>query len=132
MKVWLKWGDAAFLLLALASCASWQTQFLREATNHATQKEVEDRLGVPQDTWTFATGETLWTYEHGLRVGPESGGVTIVGPGWTIGRSAGCTAYIALFDQQQVLRAWMRQPCEPTGPMGSPAAGHSASPQSPR
>jgi hypothetical protein len=132
MKAWQKWGSAAFLLMTLVSCASWQTQFLREATNHAMQKEVIERLGAPQDTWTLATGETLWTYEHGFQTGTESGGITIVGPDLTIGRSSSCTAYVLLFDQQQVLRAWMRQPCKPTRPMASPVIDQSASPQRPR
>jgi hypothetical protein len=128
MKAWLKWGAAAFLVMTLASCASWQTHFLREATNHATQKEVAERLGAPQNTWPLATGETLWTYEHGFQTATESGGITIVGPDLTIGRSPSCTAYVLLFDQQQVLRAWMRQPCRPTRPMASPVTDQSASP----
>jgi hypothetical protein len=111
-KAWLKNGGAVFLVVAVASCASWQTRYLQEATNHATQNEVEERFGSPQDTWALATGEALWTYERGFQAGTESGGLTLVGPDWTIGRSPGCTASVLLFDQEKLLRAWMRQPCQ--------------------
>jgi len=132
LNAWMNWGGAVFLLLALASCASWQTQYLREATNHATQHEVEERLGSPRDTWSLVSGETLWTYERGFQAGTESGGITIVGPGWTIGRSPGCTTDVLLFDQEKVLHAWMRQPCESARPMSSLSASQSVPPQTPR
>jgi hypothetical protein len=131
LKAWCQWAGAVCLLLTLASCASWHTRYLREATNHATQREVEAHLGSPQDTWALATGETLWTYERGFQAGTEGGGMTIVGPGWTIGRSPGCTAYTLRFDREEVLRAWMRQPCSPDLSNNSPPASQAA-PRRPR
>jgi hypothetical protein len=101
--------------LAQVSCASWQADYLKKATNLADMTEVERHLGVPHSTWDLATGETLWTYQLGLPVGEEMGGVTIVGPDWVIGRRADCTAYVLLFDPRKVLRTWMRQPCKSVG-----------------
>ena len=103
----------ALVVLALTSCASWQAQYLKAAANHATLAEVEQHLGRPHSTWTLHTGETLWTYQSGLPSATNTGGITIVGPGWVIGRRSDCTEYVLLFDPQQILRAWMRQPCRP-------------------
>jgi hypothetical protein len=111
------WASLVFVAFALTSCASWQTEYLREAANHATTAEVENRLGRPHSTWDLQTGETLWTYQSGVPSGPDTGGITVVGPGWVIGRRSDCTADVLLFDQQKVLRAWMRQPCIPDRPL---------------
>jgi hypothetical protein len=100
------------MTLALASCASWQRQYLKGAANHATMDEVENNLGQPQSTWTLATGETLWTYQSGVPSAGDRGGITIVGPGWVLGRRSDCTQYVLLFDQQKILRTWMQQPCK--------------------
>jgi hypothetical protein len=102
-----------FVALTLTSCASWQTQYLQGAANHATVEEVENHLGRPHATWKLRTGEALWTYQSGVPSEINTGGVTIVGPGWVIGRRSDCTEYVLLFDQEKILRAWMRQPCRP-------------------
>jgi hypothetical protein len=99
--------------LALTSCASWQARYLKEGVNQATMDEVEKHLGRSHSTWGLRTGETLWTYQSGVPSGTDTAGVTIVGPGWVIGRRSDCTEYVLLFDQQKILRAWMRQPCKP-------------------
>jgi hypothetical protein len=101
------------MTLAMASCASWQAKYLKGAANQATMDEVEKQLGRPYSTWRLTTGETLWTYQAGVSARADTGGVTIVGPGWIIGRRSDCTQYVLLFDQQKVLRTWMRQPCRP-------------------
>jgi hypothetical protein len=111
------WVSLIFVAFALTSCASWQTEYLKEAANHATTAEVENRLGRAHSTWDLQTGETLWTYQSGVPSGTDTGGITVVGPGWVIGRRSDCTAYVLLFDQQKVLRAWMRQPCKPDRPL---------------
>jgi len=105
------------MALALSSCAAWQGQYLNAATNHASPVEVEDHLGRPHSIWELRTGETLWTYQSGLPSETTSSGVTMVGPGWVIGRRSDCTEYVLLFDQQATLRAWMRQPCRPDRPI---------------
>lgn len=111
------WAGLIVVALALASCAPWQAQYLKQAANQGTMEEVEDRLGRPHSTWDLRTGETLWAYQAGVPSGADAGGVTIVGPGWVVGRRSGCTEYVLLFDGQKILRAWMRQPCKSDRPV---------------
>ena len=118
VRAWQTCLGSIFVALALTSCASWQAQYLKAAANHATLVEVENHLGQPHSTWELRTGESLWTYQSGLLSGTNTGGVTIVGPGWVVGRRSDCTEYVLLFDQQKILRAWMRQPCKPGRPIG--------------
>jgi hypothetical protein len=108
----VRWGGVIVLALFVTSC-TWQRAYLKEAVGHATQGEVAERLGPPQTTWHLTTGETLWTYQYGMSQASEWGGVTIVGPGVTFGRGSPCTEYVLLFDERQILRAWMRQECKP-------------------
>jgi len=112
VRPWQTCLGSFFVALALTSCASWQAQYLKAAANHATPVEVENHLGRPHSTWELRTGETLWTYQSGLSSETNTAGVTIVGPGWVIGRRSDCTEDVLLFDQQNILRAWMRQPCK--------------------
>jgi hypothetical protein len=84
---------------------------------NATLPEVEDHLGQPHSTWDLRTGKTLWTFQSGLPSETNTGGVTIVGPGWVVGRRLDCTEYVLLFDQQKILRAWMQQSCNPDRPI---------------
>jgi hypothetical protein len=113
VRTWHTSVSLIFAALALSSCVSWQTKYLKEAANQATMAEVEKRLGRADSTWDLQTGETLWTYQSGLPSGTDTGGITIVGPGWVIGKRSDCSEYVLLFDQQKILRAWMRQPCNP-------------------
>ena len=113
MRPWQIGLGSIFVALTLTSCASWQAQYLKGAANHATVEEVENHLGQPHSSWDLRTGETLWTYQSGVPSGTNTGGVTIVGPGWVVGRQSDCTEYVLLFDQQKILRAWMQQPCRP-------------------
>jgi hypothetical protein len=111
MRTWKTWVSLVFVTLASISCASWQAEYLKAAANHATMAEVENHLGRPHATWDLQTGEDLWTYESGVLSGTDPGGITIVGPGWVLGKRSACTEYVLLFDQQKILRAWMQQPC---------------------
>lgn len=113
MRTWQTWLGLIVAALVLTSCASWQAKYLKEAANQATIDEVEKHLGRPHSTWDLRTGESLWMYQSGAPSGTNSAGITIVGPGWVIGRRSDCTEYVLLFDQQKILRAWMRQPCTP-------------------
>jgi hypothetical protein len=116
MKPWQDWGGLLLVALFLTSCASREARYLKEATNQATMTEVANHLGQAHSTWELRTGETLWTYQSGMPSGTDSSGITIVGPGWVVGRPSDCTAHILLFDPQKILRAWMQQSCEPDGP----------------
>jgi len=117
VKPWQTCLGPIIVALALTSCASWQAQYLKEAANHATPVEVENHLGRPHSTGELRTGETLWAYQSGLPSATNTGGVTIVGPGWVVGRRSDCSEYVLLFDQQKILRAWMQQPCKPDRPI---------------
>ena len=111
MRRWWVRAGLVMIALATASCASWQAQYLKGAANQATMAEVEKHLGPPHSTWDLRTGESLWTYQSGVPLGGDGGGLTIVGPGWVVGRRSDCTQYVLLFDQQKILRTWMQQPC---------------------
>jgi hypothetical protein len=117
VRPWQTCSGSIIVVLCLTSCASWQAQYLNEAAHHATMVEVEHRLGRPHLTWDLRTGETLWTYQSGLPSETNTGGITIVGPNWVAGQRLDCTAYVLLFDQQKILRAWMQQPCKPDRPV---------------
>jgi hypothetical protein len=117
VRPWQTGTSLVFVAFALASCASWQAKYLREVANQATMREVENHLGRPHSTWVLHTGETLWTYQSGVPSAGHTGGVTIVGPGWVVGRPSDCTEYVLLFDQQKILRVWMGQPCKPGRPV---------------
>jgi hypothetical protein len=116
MNPWWDWGGLLLVALMLTSCASGEARYLKAAMNQATMAEVENHLGQAHSTWDLRTGETLWAYQSGVPSGTDSSGITIVGPGWVVGRHSDCTAYILLFDRQKILRAWMHQSCEPNGP----------------
>jgi hypothetical protein len=112
MRTWKTSVSLVCVTLASISCASWQAKYLKAAANHATMTEVENHLGRPHATWDLQTGETLWTYQSGMPSGTGLGGITIVGPGWVLGKRSDCTEYVLLFDHQKILGAWMQQPCE--------------------
>jgi hypothetical protein len=122
------WG---LLVLVLTSCASPQARFLRAAENHETLAVVAQHLGQPDEVWPLADGETLWSYRadqrlwaywHNGRANGGTGGITVEGPGLTVLPSARCTEYVLRFDQEQILRAWRRQPCQGfgDGPVSNP------------
>jgi hypothetical protein len=110
-RPWQTYSGLICMALVLTSCVSWQAQYLKVAAHHASQVEVENHLGRPHSIWELHTGETLWTYRSGLPSGPNTSGITVVGLGWVVGRRSDCSEYVLLFDQQQILRAWLQQPC---------------------
>jgi hypothetical protein len=131
MQRLVNWGYWGLLALALTSCASPQARFLRAATDHDSQVVVAQHLGRPDEVWPLADGETLWSYRadqrlwaywHKGRANGSAGGVTVEGPGLTVLPGAHCTEYVLRFDQEQILRAWRRQPCQGfgTGPVSNP------------
>jgi hypothetical protein len=123
---WL-WVELFLVGLVATSCVSSQAKYLKEVRNRATTAEVEQHLGRPHSAWQLRTGETLWTYQAGMPSGMRTGGVTIVGPGWEIGRRVDCAEYVLLFDQQTILRAWRQQPCSPDRPVSHAPIGQQAS-----
>jgi hypothetical protein len=117
----VSWGYWGFLVLALTSCASPQTRFLRVAANHEPQAVVAQHLGQPAEVWALADGETLWSYRADQRLWAywhngyahrSPAGLTVAGPGLTVLPGGRCTEYVLRFDREQIFRAWNRQPCQ--------------------
>lgn len=97
------WGRLAVFALVVVSCTPWRVEYLREATNRATQDDLVRQLGPPHFTTQLTTGETVWTYQY------RSSYVSGVG-GIVSGRTD-CKEYILTFDQAKTLREWKRQGC---------------------
>ncbi|WP_447987375.1 hypothetical protein [Nitrospira sp. Nam74] len=89
-------------LMALgAGCGLFLDQeviFLQRAQDHATQREVRERLGPPLWTATPRPGETVFVYQITQR---EKGGNNIfdITGFW-------CDEYVLTFDQEGILRHW--------------------------
>jgi hypothetical protein len=114
----------------LTSCASPHVCLLRAATHHETQAVVSQHLGPPHEVWQLADGETLWSYrvpQHLWAYGRRghangiTGGMTVEGPDLTVLPDARCTEYVLRFDDEQILRAWHRQPCQGFGQSATPS-----------
>lgn len=87
------------LLPLLASCQSSQDIYLAQATNRATAAEVEQALGHPTYDQTLDTGQRRWLYR---RDGEGTGGRDF---------TPYCQDLWLTFDQEGVLRTWMKQRC---------------------
>jgi hypothetical protein len=85
------------LVLFLFSCAPWRVQYLRGVVDKATQDEITKRLGPPHSTRELASGEIVWSYQY-IRIRAVVN--TVV-----------CKEYILTFDQDRILREWIRQKC---------------------
>ncbi|GIW55713.1 MAG: hypothetical protein KatS3mg082_2117 [Nitrospiraceae bacterium] len=92
---------AAVLIPATLSCTHLNAQYLDEARHRATQEEVAQRLGRPQEIRTWAGGETVWLYR-------VTGGTTPppIGSGEPY-----CEEYRLTFDGDKILRNWERYRC---------------------
>ncbi len=91
---------AAVLIAATLSCTHWRAQYLDEARHRATQEEVAQRLGQPQET-RISAGETVWLYR-------VTGGTTP--PPMGSGEPY-CQEYRLTFDADKILRNWERYRC---------------------
>jgi hypothetical protein len=92
----------AGLTVSLASCAileAQETSYLRSAKGRATQDEVQQRLGRPEETKVVPSGETMWVY----RVRGWQPGSRVNAPG------AWCDEYVLMFDNRLILRRWTHQ-----------------------
>src|SRR5574341_945485 len=99
------------LLLLAVACAPpvWRAQYLAEQVNVATQEQVQAKFGPPLETQVLANGEGLWTYRVGQNA--RYGDPATYGEGSVLIGSGECVAYVLTFDQQHVLRSWLRQEC---------------------
>ncbi len=95
---------ALVLACLLNSCVPAQWEYLVEATDRATQEDVENHFGAPHTTTSLEDSHSLWTYRYettsswwGKR-GDMVGGLP-------------CTEYLLTFDGQKILKYWVRQDC---------------------
>jgi hypothetical protein len=93
---------SAFFAVGFLSCAPWQDEYLRQAVNGATQEDVTQELGPPEDTRSFENGESVWLY----REKGKGNQVYAYGAGGIF-----CEEYRLTFDAGKILRQWERDRC---------------------
>jgi len=105
------WVGRSLVLLAcltVSACLPSQWEYLVRATDRATEDEVRNRFGVPYAIKTFEDLTSSWTYRYERKSSwTQRRGDMIAG--------APCIEYELTFDRQEVLRSWVRRPCERTG-----------------
>ncbi|MBA2251969.1 MAG: hypothetical protein H0W13_04580 [Nitrospirales bacterium] len=88
------------LTVTVGGCSLFQakeTRFLHSAQGHATEEEVQQRLGLPKLAKSLLSGESLWIYQI---FDWQPGDNRVTAPGtW-------CDEYILSFDHERVLRRW--------------------------
>jgi hypothetical protein len=95
LKVWLV-GWSALLLI---SCTPALDRWLTDATDQATQADVQYGLGEPSDKMAVDGGGEIWSYRmsHASYAGAAG--------------SNSCFKYLLTFDDQKTLRKWEVQRC---------------------
>lgn len=92
------------LFLLLAACGlfqSWQVVYLNTAVNHATQGDIIQRMGSPQQRRTLDGGGSVLGYQF-----REYQAGDLNGPGrWW------CDEYQLRFDREEILRQWSKIGC---------------------
>jgi hypothetical protein len=84
--------------LACAVVIPEETRYLKKAQDHATQEDVQERLGKPWGVKSTNNGESIWTYEvRELEPGSQNTWASM---------GSWCDEYTLTFDQAGVLRRW--------------------------
>src|SRR3989454_800670 len=100
--LWVAWLGAVSLTPAGCSwLMPWPARYLAQATGSATQEQVAQQLEPPQIERSLDDGETVWEYRYTGVSSPMLLPITEV---W-------CVEYRLVFDQQTVLRHWLRKAC---------------------
>jgi len=100
--LWVAWLGAVSLTPAGCSwLMPWPARYLAQATGSATQEQVAQQLEPPQIERSLDDGETVWEYRYTGVSSPMLLPITEV---W-------CVEYRLVFDQQKVLRHWLRKDC---------------------
>lgn len=94
----------AILALLLVSCVPWPWEYLDTAADRATQEDVARQLGAPSQTRSVDENGWVWTYRY---TAPSS----LVGRRGDMLGGFPCVEYVLTFDEQKILRHWVRQPC---------------------
>ncbi len=95
---------AIFVAVTLSSCTtrlSRQSQYLNEVSGRASQDEVAQHLGAPNNTYTLKSGGQVWSYDDCY------GGVS--GSDGRVTGGMSCVKFVLTFDEKGILRNWVRQ-----------------------
>jgi len=95
---------ASALAFVLTACVPAQWDYLIEATDRATQEDVEDHLGAPDSVKVLEDDNSLWTYRYESTSSWWGKRSDMVG-------GLPCAEYRLTFDRQKILRYWVRQDC---------------------
>ena len=114
----LGWG---LMLIGCALFEPGQVTYLSTAQGHATQEEIRQRLGPPYLVRSLEAGSSVWVYEfldHEFGDRNRQSGI------W-------CDEYQLTFDQQTILRQWVRRLSRYPGDL-MPASGCAPGAPAPR
>lgn len=131
MRFW--WGALLVLLLCImVSCAHWRDKYFEGGVGELTQFDVRERFGKPHIVeHSLLDKQTLWVYRIAI---PESeldpSGLKVFGSGVAeVGEAVAslvgkggqggaprdrivCLRYELTFDQERILREWVREFCQ--------------------
>lgn len=105
----LGWG---VMLIGCGLFEPAQVTYLRTAQGHATQEEVRQRLGPPDQVRSLEAGSSVWVYEF---LDHEYGDRNRQSGIW-------CDEYQLTFDEHTTLRRWTRRLSRHAGDL-MPAVG---------
>ena len=128
----VRWGVLLLLLTLMMSCSHWRDRYFEGGVNELTQLEVRERFGKPHIVEdSLLDKQTVWVYRvalpeseldpSGLKgFGAEVAEVgdafaSLVGKGGQGGASRDrivCLRYELTFDQERILREWVRKFCQ--------------------
>src|SRR5947208_4733581 len=100
--LWVAWlGAVSLTPVGCSWLMPWPARYLAQATGSATQEQVAQQLEPPHVERSLDDGETVWEYRYTGVSSPMLLPITEV---W-------CVEYRLVFDQQTVLRHWLRKDC---------------------
>ncbi len=137
----LKYGLILVLGFALMSCGHWRDRYFDGGVDELTQLDVREKLGKPHIVETsLLDKKTMWVYRVAIPESElDSSGLSNVGAGVAgIGNAVAslvgkgeqggatregivCLRYELTFDEERLLREWVRQTCQlkkPENPFG--------------
>lgn len=86
------------LVVVFVGCQSTQDAYLTQATDHATVRDLAQRLGQPSYEQVLETGQRRWLYHREDGTGSRD-------------FTPYCQDLRLTFDQEGVLRNWQKQRC---------------------
>src|SRR5579885_2931724 len=100
----------AFIIIsACTSPSAWRLQYLNQQINIAGADQVREGFGAPTLTQRLENDDIRWIYQIGKNA--QYGDAASYGEGSVLIGSGECIAYLLDFDQQRILRSWVRREC---------------------